>query len=292
MKILVSGAAGFIGSNLLKFLQHRHEIYALDVQKVPQSDSPSLHWIQYDLSQTQKLIHLPEKIDAVIHLAQSRHYRQFPEMAEDIFQVNTSSTFHLLEYARQTGAQHFILASTGGVYQPCDEKITEETIVKPTNFYSTSKYAAELLVDSYQSFFYTTIFRLFFVYGAGQKGMLIPGLLHKVINKETIIIEGKPGLRITPTYIGDVIKAFEPALQLDSHHIINIAGDEEVSITELVHIMEEASQQAAHIEYREKAPIKRLAADNHQMKSILNINPQTTLIEGISRMIQEDFPAV
>ena len=100
--------------------------------------------------------------DTVIHLAQSRHYRQFPERADDIFAVNVKSTFQLLDYARRAGAGRFLHASSGGVFGYSYEKFVETDPVNPLNFYLSSKYCAELMVGNYRDYFLTIVLRFFF----------------------------------------------------------------------------------------------------------------------------------
>src|SRR5689334_14237315 len=116
MKLLVTGAHGFIGNHLIRELQNRHEVFALARKLPPQSTSGPTRWIEQDLNRPLDYARLPQRVDAIIHLAQSEFYKQFPERADDIFNVNTNSTFQLLEYGRKSGAEHFVFTSTVGVY--------------------------------------------------------------------------------------------------------------------------------------------------------------------------------
>ena len=114
MRVLVTGANGFVGRRLLETHSGGHELVALARTRGP--ELPGVEWIEHDLVEPLADARLPDRIDAVIHLAQSRRYREFPEGARDVFEVNTRSTFELLEYARRAGARSFVFASTGGVY--------------------------------------------------------------------------------------------------------------------------------------------------------------------------------
>lgn len=176
MRILVTGAAGFVGSHLLDRLEEGNELFPL----VRTAQDADREWIVQDLSEPLDIARLPKRIDAVIHLAQSRRYREFPNGAEDMYAINVHSTFHLLEYARKAGAQSFLLASTGGIYGYSYEALVETSPANPLNFYLTSKHVAESLVGNYQAFFRTVVFRFFFAYGPGQEGMVVPTLLEKV----------------------------------------------------------------------------------------------------------------
>jgi len=281
VRILVTGAAGFVGSHLLKRLETEHEIYPV-VRRVPDD---TREWVVQDLTQPLDRSKLPPRIDAVIHLAQSPRYREFPEGARDVYDVNVHSTFELLEYARTAGAQSFVLASTGGIYGYSYEALVETAPANPLNFYLTSKHVAESLVANYETLFRTIVLRFFFVYGPGQSGMLVPTLIEKVRKGDQISIAGRPGQRINPIHVSDAVAVFPPALQLEQSDIFNVAGDEIVSIRELVGVIEEATGEPAHVRHIDPEYEGDLIGDNSRMKKQLGVHPQTSLLEGIRSML-------
>ena len=284
MRVLVTGANGFIGGHLIRELAPRHELFAL-ARGGPKGEAPDgIQWIEHDLTQPLEGAGLPSEIDAVIHLAQSRHYKEFPDRADDIFAVNVQGTFRVLEYARAAGADSFVFASTGGVYGHSYEKFVETDPVSPLDFYLTSKYAAELLIANYKRFFRTIVLRLFFVYGPTQEGMLIPNLLGKVRAGATITVEGPLGLRINPIYVGDAVRVFEPALALESSELFNVAGDESVHLSELVELMGQVTGASASIEHTASSPHGDLVGDNRRMKEVLGVTPATSLADGLRSM--------
>ena len=284
-RILITGAAGFIGRRLVSTLWARHELFALIRPKTKRENFVGVKWLEHDLSRPLDQARLPDRVDAIIHLAQSRRYREFPEGGKDIFDVNIRSTFQLLEYARRVGAKHFLFASSGGVYGYSYERFVETDPVNPLNFYLSSKYTSELLIANYQPFFHTVVFRFFFVYGPGQKGMLIPNLMGKVREGEQITIEGDPGLRINPIDIEDALRVFEPALQLPSSALFNVAGDEIVTITELVGLIETVSDKQALIQHKGPNPVGDLVGDNSRLKKVLGVYPETPLLQGLRQML-------
>jgi nucleoside-diphosphate-sugar epimerase len=281
VKILVTGAAGFVGLHLLERLADEHELYPV-VRNPPDS---SREWVVQDLSQPLDRSRLPDRIDAVIHLAQSPRYREFPEGAEDVYAVNVHSTFELLEYARAAGAQSFVLASSGGVYGYSYERLVETSPTFPLNFYVTSKYAAESLVANYQPFFHTIVLRFFFVYGPGQGRMLVPTLIDKVRKGDQISIAGRPGQRINPIHVSDALEVFQPALELTRSDVFNVAGDEIVSIRELVAVIEEATGEPAHVRHIDPEHEGDLIGDNSRMKDVLEVRPSVSLLDGIRSML-------
>jgi nucleoside-diphosphate-sugar epimerase len=284
-KILITGATGFIGNHLIKLFQGCHEMILLSRRRPDYLPEGGIEWHELDLSKPISYSNLPDKVDVVIHLAQSRYYRQFPERAEDIFAVNVQGTFRLLEYARHAKAKTFLFASTGGVYGYGPKKFLETDAVNPNNFYGISKRAGELLLQGYGTFFQTVIFRFFFVYGPGEEKMLIPGLLKKVRKGENIIIEGNPGLRINPIYVGDAVRVIDSALNQSVSGIFNVAGDETVTIRELVGLIEEVLEKKASIQHTKHTSSGHLVGDNIRMKEILNVFPETPLREGLKKMV-------
>jgi UDP-glucose 4-epimerase len=281
VKILLTGAAGFIGSHALTKLDDEHDLYPL----VREAPDDRREWIVQDLAQPLDFSRLPERIDAVIHLAQSHRYREFPAGAEDVYAVNVHSTFRLLEYAREAGARTFVLASTGGIYGYSYEALAETDPANPLNFYLTSKHVAESLLANYQALFHTVVFRFFFVYGPGQGPMLVPNLIEKVRKGDQISIAGKPGQRINPIHVSDAVEAFPPALELAESNVFNVAGDEIVSIRELVAVIEQATGEAAHVRHIDPEHEGDLIGENSRMKELLGVQPRTSLLDGIHSML-------
>jgi UDP-glucose 4-epimerase len=282
MRILVTGATGFVGGHLLPSLAERHEVFAL-TRSAPTEGGEGVTWVEQDLAQP--LENLPEQIDAVIHLAQSKRYREFPEGAPDMFDVNVQSTFRLLEYARAAGAQAFVLASTGGVYGGGAEPFAEDGPKLITGFYPASKWSAEALAAGYESAFATVVLRFFFVYGPGQTGMLVPNLIEKVRSGDELTVQGEQGLRINPIHVRDAVEVFEPALDLGRSDVFNVAGGETVSIRGLIGVIEETLGVEAVIRHTDGSPEDLIGA-NEKMKDVLGVTPRVSLAEGIRSMVE------
>jgi UDP-glucose 4-epimerase len=286
MRVLVTGANGFVGRRLLETNEAGHELVAL--ARARGLESPGVEWVEHDLTEPLIAARLPERVDAVVHLAQSRRYREFPEGAADVFAVNTRSTFELLEYARRAGARSFVFASTGGVYAPRGRPLVESDPVEPSSFYFGSKYAGELLVRSYGEFFSTAILRPFAVYGPGQERMLVPTLVERVTAGDAVTVQGDPGLRINPIYVDDAVRVLEAALS--GAGVFNVAGDEAVTLTELVELIGEVAAVRAVVEHTD-AESGALVGDNTRMRETLGVVPEVQLREGLGRTVGSRLPA-
>jgi nucleoside-diphosphate-sugar epimerase len=286
VKVLVTGATGFIGRRLVLRLARENEVVAIARPGSALPGGEDVEWVEQDLTEPLRRDVFPARVDAVIHLAQSRLYKQFPEGAADVFEINVHSTFRLLEYAREVGASRFVFASTGGVYGSSDKAVAETDRLNPLNFYLSSKYGAESLVTSYDGFLTTVIFRFFFVYGPGQTQMMVPTLLGRVLRGEQIVVEGDPGLRMNPIHVDDATRVFEPALRLEQADLFNVAGAEAVTLTELVQLMAEVSGREAHLEHALATQPGDLVGDNSKMRTVLGVEPQKSLRDGLTAMVE------
>jgi UDP-glucose 4-epimerase len=296
VRVLVSGATGFLGRHLVARLTERHEVLAIARRPAPAGLGKVAEWVLMDLSRPIDPARLPERVDAVVHLAQSERYREFPDGAEDLFAVNVASTFGLLDYARRAGASRFVHASSGSVYGASHEPLTEGSPLAPAGFYAASKAAAERLVESYAGLLHTVVLRPFFVYGPGQTGMLIPTLTERVLGRGVVEVVRDPGMRLTPIYIEDAARACESALDLEGHQVCNLAGSEAVSVTQLVQLIGEAAGVTPQIRHLEGAPAGDFVADNARMKELLGGAPRVSLREGIGHVVaaaraEHDVPA-
>ena len=285
MRVLITGATGFVGSRLVEHLADRHEVYAMARRPPPPDLSARATWIEQDLRAFDESA-LPDRIDGIIHLAQSAQYREFPAGAPDVFAVNVGSTFSILEYARRAGARTTVLASTGGVYGYRHHPIRErEDEPRPTTFYFRSKRSAEILAEAYAELFSVIVFRFFFVYGPGQQRMLIPTLIDRVTGGEEIVVDGDPGLAVNPIHVDDAVRAFEPALDLGRSATLNVAGSERITITDLVRLIGEIAGRPALISHGAAQPDGDLVADISRLREVLGITPEISLRDGLRSAI-------
>ena len=284
--ILITGANGLIGHELLKQLSESNIVYAVSRSK-PDIINDNIHFIQFDFSKEWDASSLPNTIDVIYHLAQSEHFRDFPDKSVEIFNVNTNSTLNLLEYARKSGCTQFIYASSGGVYGNSDEGFSENSpIISNGNlgFYLSTKFCSELLVENYTNSFAIIIARFFFVYGERQgQGMLIPRLVENVINGNEINLQGEDGININPIYVSDAASALDSLLKLEGSHKFNIGGNEVLSLKQICDIIGKVVGEAPVYSTSDIDP-KHLIGDTSKMNRLLSL-PQYTFAQGIQNLI-------
>lgn len=291
-KCLISGSTGLIGRELMNLLREDWERYAL-VRNTSDAVSDGIHYIKCDLANDWNVKGFPESVDAVIHLAQSEHFRKFPTQAERIFNVNTISTLRLLEYARRAAkAKTFILASSGGIYGHGDEGFKEDQAITAKGdlgFYLGTKLCAEVLAENYTPFINIIILRFFFVYGPGQRTMmLIPRLVQTVKEGRPIILHGKEGLKINPTFVTDAASAVCHSLELKENQKINIGGPEVLNLKQISQEIGNVLHKDPVFQVNEHIQPQHLVGDIKKMVHFLG-QPLVKFKEGIARYIAEEY---
>lgn len=241
---LVSGANGLIGAQIVKLLVDegarvvsmvrpgsRHRLEALGVLD-------HIDCLEIDLSHADVSV-LPENLSGMILLAQSKYFRQFPNQAMDVFNVNIEANQKLIHHAYNKKLKKLLYVSTGGIYQNIShEGAMEEDPVNANselNYYLASKLCTELLFRNYMNFFeLACIVRPFFVFGPTQnKDMLIPRLFRMIKNGEPIILQGEEGILLNPIFDTQAAESIVNILKLKGHYTLNVAGNQTVSLKAL-----------------------------------------------------------
>ena len=235
MKILITGASGFIGSSLIEYFSNEFKLYCLHRTRIINSSNTV---IVADLSQPGFSQILPDDIDCVIHMAQSRFYRNFPEGASDMVKINIDATAELLEWARICNIKHFIFTSTANVYSASDSLVSETSETCPDSFYGSTKLSAEYLCRQYSEFFKVTVLRLFTVYGPQRNTMLISNIINSIINGKKIHLAQNIGVILTPIYLEDLLLTIKslvnpPVPLCYTFEIFNICGSTTINLREI-----------------------------------------------------------
>jgi len=285
MNILITGASGFIGRALTTFLRTNNEVTGLvrDLEKYP--NLKNANFVSHDFKEALDINSLPKNIDAVIHLAQSNQFRNFPAGMRDMTNVNISGLVDILEYARVAGCQHFINFSSGSVY-PSNGLQSEVSTVKPTLAYPLTKYISEQLTDLYSEFFRTLNLRLFFPYGPGQQDMLIPNIIKSIKNNRVIYLQGcNGGLTICPIYIDDVISVCSKCLENKTEGLMNVAGFESISLKQISQQISKVINKQAIYQIDDEATPPVYTPNLELLKTLLGSHNLTPFSEGINRTL-------
>ena len=287
-RCFITGATGLVGKQVLSNLKETWEVFGL-VRKPEENGSGHLRAISCDLAKDWSTDAFPDRVEAVIHLAQSQHYTEFPAQSDDIFRVNVSSTHRLLDYAHRAHAETFVLASSGGIYGYGDEPFQEESPISgrgDLGFYLGTKLCSEILADAYTSFMNVIILRFFFVYGPGQRNdRLVPRLITAVKEGSPIVLHGEEGMKINPIYVTDAANAVSRALELTGSHKINVAGPDVKSLKQIGQHIGAVLEREPVFEIQKQIQPHHLMGATHRMGRLLG-QPQIRFEKGISICIE------
>lgn len=307
--ILVTGGAGFIGSNLCQYLTKQNfNVLCLDnfddfySEEIKMSNIKSLlsiksfELIRGDIRDNGLLnaIFKNNKIETVIHLAAKAGVRNSILNPTKYFDINVNGTLTLLEAMKSNGVKNLVFASSSSVYGNQNGKLKEtETCNEQISPYAVSKKTAELLNYSYYVNFKMNVInlRLFSVYGKNQRPDLV---IHKFFNQisqnKPIEIYGNGETKRDYTYIDNVVEAiYNSVLHIEAqkqcvYEIINIGNDKPISLLTLLEYIKEAIQ-TDKIEFVKKeiakGDVEATHADIEKAKKLINYNPSVSLKEGI-----------
>lgn len=286
-KVLITGGTGLLGRQIIECLG--------DYQRVVvdhYNSSLSKEQFYIDLSSDSislSAVDSKAQYDSILYLAQSNKYKDFPDQSRDIFNVNIKSVFEFLEYGRINKINRFILASSGGVYGSGETGFTESEDLNYSNlgFYLNSKLCSEILANNYSGSFHIIILRPFFIYGPNQKeGMLIPRLIKSIVNGERIKLSGTNGIMINPIYVDDAAIMVSKTVELEESIILNIAGNEVLSIRDISETIGEIVGKIPLFTFSDKLE-SNIIGDISKTRSVLNYTPQTNFHDGVSHLIND-----
>lgn len=287
MRILITGATGFIGHHLVERLAGEHEVYAL-VRRMPPQTQPTVRYVVQDLTQPLAGAAFPRQLDAIIHQAAVIDTDAVDDATP--FLVNVVATWRLLTYAASVGVRTFVHASTGGIYGCAAHPLCEEDAPNPMDLYSLTKAQAELAVQAAPGGFHRAVLRYFFPYGVGTPNP-IPSYVRAAVDSKPIQIVAGGGPRFNPLHISDAVAATVAALTLTGNHTLNVAGTEIATFAEIAtRAADGVGRQALfrELSLAETIPYYRsnLVADITRMRELLGVTPRVSLATGIRELVQ------
>jgi len=306
MNILVTGGAGFIGSNLCeKLVCAGEKIICIDNfndyynPKIKEENIRNLEGIatfilyRMDILDREKLeeVFAKHSFDMVIHLAARAGVRPSISNASLYEAVNVQGTINILECCRKYGIGKLVFASSSSVYGG-NKKIpfSEDDIVdRPISPYAATKKAGELICYTYGHLFNISVYcyRFFTVYGPRQRPEMAIYKFTKLITEEKPIeIFGDGTSSRDYTYVEDVVDVIASNLEkVKGYEIINLGNSNPVRITELIKFIEKAVNKKAQVKYSsvQAGDVPVTYADILKAKKMLKYKPKTPIEEGIKK---------
>lgn len=268
MKILVTGAAGFIGSHLCERLLQLNNIEVIGIdgfinpllnqtkQRNLQEllSNPRFKFHQVDLREAD-LKTILDGIEAVYHLSGMPGVRtSWGTDFQGYVDHNISATQVLLEAVRESSLEKFVYVSTSSVYGEKIGKVTEESVPTPLSPYGVSKLAGEYLCNVYQVNYNIPVvtLRYFTVYGPRQRSdMAFHRFIKGILNDETLQIYGDGTQTRDFTFVSDCIEGSVAVLKAENviGETINLGGKERASVLDVIKHIEELVGKKATLKF-------------------------------------------
>lgn len=302
MKVLITGCAGFIGSNLTQYLlDDGFEVYGIDCftdyyeRKIKEDnleyslDHENFHFIEKDLKEMDDF---PE-VEYIFHMAAQAGVRSSWGKSFNIYSKNNiEATQKLLEFYKNKKIKKFVYSSSSSVYGDTDIPMTEDSVLKPVSPYGVSKLAAEHLCYLYWKNFKvpTVSLRYFTVYGPRQRpDMAIHKFVSAIISGNTIDIYGDGKQSRDFTFINDVVDALILAAQSEYEgEVFNIGGGSRITVKDLIKEIEIITGKKAKINYMEKqkGDVRDTWADLSKTTLKLGWKPRFNIKEGLNEFVK------
>ena len=305
--ILLTGAAGFIGSKVSEMLLKKgYQVVGLDnlnnyydirlkswrLDHLKQDKRFLFYKIDIENYEELKSIFQLNQFDAVINLAARAGVRYSLENPFIYLSTNAVGHLNLLELSKEYNISKFILASTSSLYAGQEVPFREDLPVNtPISPYAASKKAAEAMAYTYH-FLYgldVTILRYFTVYGpAGRPDMATFRFIKWIMEGIPLEIYGDGSQARDFTYLDDIAEGTVKALKPVGYEIINLGGDHPYKLSEAISLIEKYTKRKAELKYKEfhKTDMKTTWADIDKAQKLLNWQPRVNLEEGIKRTVE------
>lgn len=305
MSILVTGAAGLVGSSIASMLTlQEYDVISIDdLSAGSMTNLEGLLGRQNFTHHTGNILDdelldkiFRKKITHVFHEAVSKNTRSMLSPSSDLL-VNALGTLKLLERARIHNS-HFIHASTGSVYGRTSEFPTTEIVSKnPVSFYGNSKNAAENYVNLFHQIYglHTTVLRYFHVYGwrqdAGSYGGVVPIFINHALRNEPIEITGD-GKQIRQfTYVEDIAKINLAFMEnkTQSGEVYNCASPEKTSIKNLAEMIIKETKSTSSIKNISEriGDIKNFDVSCEKLNQVIKLHNWTNFTTGLQETIEK-----
>jgi dTDP-glucose 4,6-dehydratase len=309
MRILISGAAGFLGSHLCdRLIREGHQVVGMDNFITGRKENlahlagdPNFAFIRHDVS---NFIFVPGKLDAVMHFASpaspnERSPYGYVNLPIQTMKAGALGTHNMLGVAHANGAR-FLLASTSEIYGDPLEHPQKETYwghvdpIGTRSVYDEAKRFAEALTMAYHRFHgvNSRIVRIFNTFGPRMQiedGRVVPNFLKQAICREPLTVYGDGLQTRSFCYVDDLVEGIYRLLLSDEHEPVNIGNPVETTILEFAERINRLTGNPAGTVFRPAARIEsdpqRRQPDITRARQLLGWEPAIDLEEGLLRTI-------
>jgi len=304
VKYLVTGGAGFIGSNIVEELLRRgKDVRVLDNLSTGREENikPFLDRVDFhkgDIRNGDDTRKALKDVDYVIHQAALRSVAKSVEEPVSTNDVNVCGTLNLLMLSRELGVKRLVYASSSSAYGDCEIFPQKETITpNPISPYAVSKLAGEYYCRMFSATLglETVSLRYFNVFGPRQNpeskySAVIPAFISRLAKDEACIIDGDGKQSRDFTYIDNVVNANLAACEAGgvSGQVFNVACGKDHSVLKIADHLQKIMGKNIEYIYGPKRPgdVLRTYADINRLRSMLKVEPSVELYEGLEKTVE------
>ena len=305
--VLVTGGAGFIGTNVAKYaIKSGIRVTVIDwatlsLEKSIEFDELGINYLQYDIRDLDKLNNIHGEFDSIIHLAAQVSVPKSFTHQKETEEINIQGTENVISLGKKLGVRRFILASSSAVYGDCEEiPLTENNTGKILSPYAETKSDNEMKIKKeFENGNEFLALRFFNVYGAGQNAnsqyaAVIPKFLQLVKEKKSITIYGDGKQSRDFVHVSDVSRLLI-SLSVEKwpspkQHVFNIGTGQSHTISQLVEMIIDFSDEKTNLEiqYGEErsGDILHSVASIDSTKEQLNWEPNISLEQGLRELMK------
>lgn len=303
MKVLITGAAGFLGSALANYLlENGHEVRGLDDLSTGKEEA--LHdgviFTRGNVMDRPKLWTLLQDVDCVFHLAARVSVQESILYPREYNETNVGGTVSVMEAMRDVGVKRVVFTSSGAVYGAQEQQpLSEDMSPRPDSPYAVSKLSGEYYVRTIGELWgiETVSLRIFNAYGPGQHlppshPPVIPNYLKQAAGGGTLVIHNSGDQTRDFVYVEDVVQAISAAATASDVNgkIINIGSGREITVRELANQVLDLTNGEAEVVHNPKSSggVKRMRADITRARELLGYEADHSLREGLEKTLEND----